>query len=132
MDLGQWQNTLAVNLTGPFLLCKAYLQALREAPQPTKDPASIVFIGSTAGKFGEADHGDYAATKAALMVSSCGRDSAILWQCTDWVYRQYGLTPTLKNEIVAIASRARVNSVDPGRHRRILHAIQYTRLIFDL
>jgi NAD(P)-dependent dehydrogenase (short-subunit alcohol dehydrogenase family) len=58
-----------------------------------KDTASIIFIGSTAGKFGEANHGDYAASKAALM---------------------YGLVPTLKNEIVAIAPRARVNSVNPG------------------
>ena len=93
MDLNQWSNTLAVNLTGPFLLCRAYLQALRSAPDATKDTASIIFIGSTAGKFGEAGHGDYAATKSALM---------------------YGLTPTLKNEIVRIASRGRVNSVNPG------------------
>ena len=93
MDIQQWQNTLAVNLTGPFLLCKAYLQALREAPQPAKDAASIIFIGSTAGKFGEANHGDYAAAKSALM---------------------YGLVPTLKNEIVSIAPRGRVNSINPG------------------
>ena len=93
MDLTQWQNTLAVNLTGPFLLCKAYLNALRDAPQPVKDAASIIFIGSTAGKFGEAGHGDYAASKSAVM---------------------YGLVPTLKNEIVKIAPRARVNSVNPG------------------
>ena len=93
MDVAQWQNTLAVNLTGPFMLCKYYLQALKDAPPSVKDAASIIFVGSTAGKFGEAKHGDYAATKAALM---------------------YGLTPTLKNEIVAVAPRGRVNSVNPG------------------
>jgi len=93
MDLSQWTNTLAVNLTGPFLLCKAYLRALRSAPEAVKRTASIIFIGSTAGKFGEAEHGDYAASKAALM---------------------YGLTPTLKNEIVSIAPRGRVNAVNPG------------------
>ena len=93
MDLAQWSNTLAVNLTGPFLLCRAYLRALRSAPDSVKDTASIIFIGSTAGKFGEAAHGDYSATKSALM---------------------YGLTPTLKNEIVAIAPKGRVNSVNPG------------------
>lgn len=93
MQLQQWQNTLAVNLTGPFLLCRAYLQGLKSAPEAVKDTASIIFIGSTAGKFGEANHGDYSATKSALM---------------------YGLTPTLKNEIVAIAPRGRVNSVNPG------------------
>ena len=93
MNLAQWNNTLAVDLTGPFLLCKAYLRALRKASDAVKDKASVTFIGSTAGKFGEADHGDYAAAKSALM---------------------YGLTPTLKNEIVAIAPRGRVNSVNPG------------------
>lgn len=93
MHLDQWQNTLAVNLTGPFLLCRAFLRDLRAAPDGVKDTASIIYIGSTAGKFGEASHGDYSASKSALM---------------------YGLTPTLKNEIVAIAPRGRVNSVDPG------------------
>jgi NAD(P)-dependent dehydrogenase (short-subunit alcohol dehydrogenase family) len=93
LDLEQWNNVLAVDLTGPFLLCRAYLRALRDADDKVKDPASIIFIGSTAGKFGEANHGDYAAAKSALM---------------------YGLTPTLKNEIVAIAPKARVNSVNPG------------------
>lgn len=93
MDLAQWSNTLATNLTGPFLLCKAYLKALRSASADEKEAASIIFIGSTAGKFGEANHGDYAASKSALM---------------------YGLTPTLKNEIVLIAPKGRVNSVNPG------------------
>ena len=93
LDLEQWNNVLAVDLTGPFLLCRAYLRALRNADAKAKDPASIIFIGSTAGKFGEANHGDYAAAKSALM---------------------YGLTPTLKNEIVTIAPKARVNSVNPG------------------
>lgn len=77
MGLDQWSNTLAVNLTGPFLLCREYLKALRSAPDAVKDTASIIFIGSTAGKFGEAGHGDYAATKSALM---------------------YGLTPTVSSK----------------------------------
>ncbi|KAI7220657.1 hypothetical protein KC333_g2203 [Hortaea werneckii] len=93
MELNQWQNTLAVNLTGPFLLCRAYQRALRDAPQSVKDTASIIFVGSTAGKFGEAGHGDYAASKSALM---------------------QGMTLTLKNELVRIAPRGRVNSVSPG------------------
>ncbi|KAF2172845.1 hypothetical protein M409DRAFT_62519 [Zasmidium cellare ATCC 36951] len=93
MSLSQWSNTLATDLTGPFLLCKAYLTALRSASDAEKETASIIFIGSTAGKFGEANHGDYAVSKSALM---------------------YGLTPTLKNEIVSIAPRGRVNSVNPG------------------
>ena len=93
MDLKQWNNVLAVDLTGPFLLCRAYLRTLRDAPDKVKHTASIIFIGSTAGKFGEWHHADYSACKAALM---------------------YGLTPSLKNEIVSIAPLGRVNSVNPG------------------
>ncbi|KAK3701777.1 hypothetical protein LTR37_015297 [Vermiconidia calcicola] len=94
LDLEQWKNVLDVDLTGAFLLCRAYLRSLRSSNDgKAKDTANIIFIGSTAGKFGEAGHGDYAAAKSALM---------------------YGLTPTLKNEIVAIAPKGRVNSVNPG------------------
>ena len=93
MSLEQWQNTLSIDLTGPFLLCKHFLKSLRTAPASVQDTANIIFIGSTAGKYGEAHHGDYAACKAALM---------------------YGFTATLKNEIVAIARKGRVNSVNPG------------------
>lgn len=93
MSLEQWRNTHAVNLDGSFLLTRAYLSALSTHPPSTTAPASICFIGSTAGKFGEHDHADYASTKSALM---------------------YGLVPTLKNEIVRIAPTGRVNSVNPG------------------
>jgi NAD(P)-dependent dehydrogenase (short-subunit alcohol dehydrogenase family) len=55
--------------------------------------ASIIIIGSTAGKFGEAYHADYAATKSALM---------------------YGFLRSLKNEIVKIVPRGRANCVAPG------------------
>lgn len=82
-----------MNLTGAFLLCKVYLRSLRIADDSTKATANIIFIGSTAGKFGEADHADYSASKAALMG---------------------GLLPSLKNEIVAIAPKGRVNSLNPG------------------
>ena len=45
-----------------------FATALRSASDKTKSSANIIFIGSTAGKFGEANHGDYAAAKSALMV----------------------------------------------------------------
>lgn len=93
LSLHQWQNTLAINLTGSFLLCREYLRALRTAPEAAKRTANVVLIGSTAGKFGEAGHADYATSKSGLM---------------------YGFTNTLKNEIVRIAPQARVNSVSPG------------------
>jgi NAD(P)-dependent dehydrogenase (short-subunit alcohol dehydrogenase family) len=93
LTLDQWRNTHNVNLDAAFLLCKEFLKRLQGQPPAVLATVSVTFIGSTAGKFGEAGHADYACSKAALM---------------------YGLVPTLKNEIVSVAPRGRVNSVNPG------------------
>ncbi|KPI43995.1 3-oxoacyl-[acyl-carrier-protein] 1, chloroplastic [Cyphellophora attinorum] len=95
MSLAQWRNTLSVNLDGTFLLCRDFLRQFRSArPSVSSSPAiSITLIGSTAGKYGEANHADYAASKSAI---------------------QTGLLLSLKNEIVAIAPKGRVNAVNPG------------------
>ncbi|HUP25354.1 MAG TPA: SDR family NAD(P)-dependent oxidoreductase [Thermoanaerobaculia bacterium] len=89
MTLAQWNDTVAVNLTGAFLCCRAFVRHLEQVP---RDEAAIVLVGSTAGIFGEPGHGDYAATKAGLR----------------------GLMLSLKNEIVHTAPRGRVNLVSPG------------------
>lgn len=90
MSLDQWHATIVADLTSAFLTCRAFLRQL--AAQP-RDAASIVLVGSTAALFGEADHADYSAAKAGLV---------------------YGLTRSLKNEIVRLAPRGRVNCVCPG------------------
>ena len=54
---------------------------------------SLVLVGSTAGLVGEAGHADYAAAKSAVLG---------------------GLLLSLKNEVVRVAPRARVNAVAPG------------------
>ncbi len=89
MDLKQWENTLAVNLTGTFLSAKYFFQNLERYPG---DYASLVLVGSTAGIFGEAWFCDYSTSKAAM----------------------YGLLMSLKNEIVHLAPKGRVNLVNPG------------------
>ncbi|TDL15388.1 NAD(P)-binding protein [Rickenella mellea] len=95
MTLDQWNSTLSANLTSSFLVTREFLRRL-EAPDMTeaqKDKVAIVLVGSTAGRYGEAGHADYAVSKSAMM---------------------YGLLLSLKNEIVKIASRGRVNCVAPG------------------
>ena len=52
-----------------------------------------MLVGSTAGRFGEAGHADYAAAKAAI---------------------QGGLLLSLKNEAARLGPRVRVNAVAPG------------------
>ncbi|KAJ7151118.1 NAD(P)-binding protein [Mycena filopes] len=93
MTLARWQKTIDTNLTAAFLVSREYLRQLAGASDDVKAKASIVFVGSTAGKYGEAGHADYAASKSALM---------------------YGLALSLKNEIVRIAPKGRINCVAPG------------------
>ncbi|KAF9502062.1 NAD-P-binding protein [Pleurotus eryngii] len=93
MSLDRWNHTINTNLTSSFLVARKYLQQLSLAPEELRAKANIVFIGSTAGKYGEAGHADYAVTKSAMM---------------------YGLTLSLKNEIVKIAPKGRVNCIAPG------------------
>ena len=86
LSLARWRTTLDANLTATFLTARAFLRRLR-------GHGSLVLVGSTAGLFGEAGHADYAAAKSAIV---------------------YGLLLSLKNEIVRIAPRGRVNAVCPG------------------
>lgn len=90
MSLTQWRETIEADLTSAFLTCRAFLRHLAEV---RRESASIVLVGSTAALFGEADHADYSAAKAGLT---------------------YGLTRSLKNEIVRLAPRGRINCVCPG------------------
>lgn len=70
MSLAQWEHCVNSNLTSTFLVVREYLNALENAIQSKKvgsrfgDRASVVFVGSTAGKFGEAGFADYASNKS--------------------------------------------------------------------
>ena len=79
---------LRQNLTATFLTARGFLREVER-----NGAGSLVLVGSTAGAVGEAGHADYAAAKSAL---------------------QGGLLLSLKNEIVRVAPRARVNAVAPG------------------
>jgi 3-oxoacyl-[acyl-carrier protein] reductase len=80
LPLERWRDTIDGNLTATFLTCRGFARQRGTA---------LVLIGSTAGRFGEAGHADYAAAKAAI---------------------GHGLLLSLKNELAP----ARVNVVAPG------------------
>jgi 3-oxoacyl-[acyl-carrier protein] reductase len=84
LPLSRWNETLRANLTATFLTARGFLRG---------GHGSLVLVGSTAGLFGEAGHADYAAAKSAIL---------------------HGLLLSLKNEVVRLGSRARVNAVAPG------------------
>ncbi len=88
LGLERWEATLRSNLTATFLTARGFLRVVERTGH-----GNLVLVGSTAGRFGEAGHADYAAAKAAL---------------------QGGLLLSLKNEIVRIAPHGRVNAVAPG------------------
>jgi 3-oxoacyl-[acyl-carrier protein] reductase len=87
------RDALDINLLGALWTARCFLGSLAASgPRPDGHGAALTFIGSTAGRFGEARHAEYAAAKAGLI----------------------GLMRTLKNEIVSIDPYARVNVVEPG------------------
>lgn len=88
LSLDRWQQTLAANLTATFLTARGFLREVERSGH-----GNLVLVGSTAGLFGEAGHADYASAKSAVV---------------------RGLLLSLKNEIVRIAPRGRVNAVCPG------------------
>jgi 3-oxoacyl-[acyl-carrier protein] reductase len=88
LPLERWEETLRANLTATFLTARAFL-----AEVARNGHGSLVMIASTAGLVGEAGHADYASAKSAIA---------------------HGLLLSLKNEVVRVAPRARVNVVAPG------------------
>jgi 3-oxoacyl-[acyl-carrier protein] reductase len=56
----QWHRTMDANLHSIFYTCRAAARRLR-------DDGRIVLVSSTAGQRGEANHGDYAASKGAMI-----------------------------------------------------------------
>ena len=87
LPLDRFEQTLRENLTATFLTARAFLGGLETGP------AALVLVGSTAGRFGEAGHADYAAAKAGI---------------------QGGLLLSLKNEAARLGPGVRVNAVAPG------------------
>jgi 3-oxoacyl-[acyl-carrier protein] reductase len=86
LSLERWRQTLDANLTSTFLTARGFLRQL-------EGDGALVFVGSTAGIFGEAGHADYAAAKSAVLG---------------------GLLLSLKNEGVRRSPGVRVNAVAPG------------------
>ncbi|EAW22333.1 SDR family oxidoreductase/polysaccharide deacetylase family protein [Aspergillus fischeri NRRL 181] len=96
LPLETWEKTYSVNVRGTFLTIKHFLRAARTAQQALGrelENLAVVVTGSETGVFGQEGHAEYASGKAGL---------------------QYGLVKSVKNEIVRLNSRARINAVAPG------------------
>jgi NAD(P)-dependent dehydrogenase (short-subunit alcohol dehydrogenase family) len=62
LSKAEWDKTLAVNLTGTFLMCRAVL------PHMLEHGGSIVNTGSTAGVFGQPYSAAYGASKGGVIL----------------------------------------------------------------
>lgn len=96
LDTERWDAVYSVNVRGTFLTIKHFLRSVKQAQDASGqelDNVSIIITGSETGVFGQAGHAEYASGKAGL---------------------QYGLVKTVKNEIVKLNSKARINAVAPG------------------
>jgi 3-oxoacyl-[acyl-carrier protein] reductase len=93
IDEQRLRRTVEVNLLGAAFTARAFLSRLaRTGPRADGHGAALVLIGSTAGRFGERGHADYAMAKAGLR----------------------GLALSLKNEIARVDPFGRVNVLEPG------------------
>ena len=96
MPVETWESGYRVNVRGTFLTIKYFLlsaKASQETQGKELENLAIVITGSECGKFGQAGHTEYASGKAGL---------------------QYGLVPTVKNEMVRLNGKGRINAVAPG------------------
>ena len=93
MSDAQWRRTAAVNLDGVFY-------CVRAASRMLADGGRIVIVGSTAGQRGEAGHGDYAASKGAVMslvkgvaVELADRDITVNCVAPGWIDTEMAAVP---------------------------------------
>ncbi|KAH7359980.1 polysaccharide deacetylase family protein-like protein [Pyrenochaeta sp. MPI-SDFR-AT-0127] len=96
MPTNLWDKTYAINVRGTYLTIKHFLRSVDSAQRDAGTElgnVSVVVTGSECGVFGQAGHVEYASGKAGL---------------------QYGLVRTVKNEIVKLNEKARINAVAPG------------------
>jgi NAD(P)-dependent dehydrogenase (short-subunit alcohol dehydrogenase family) len=96
LPIDLWEKVYAINIRGCFLTIKHFLRsakASQDAAGKEMEHLAVVVTGSECGKFGQEGHVEYASGKAGL---------------------QYGLIRGVKNEIVRLNSKARINAVAPG------------------
>ena len=96
VDTDKYDKVHATNVRGAFLTVKHFLLSVKKHQEETGkelDNVAIVVTGSETGVFGQEGHVEYAGGKAGL---------------------QYGFVRTVKNEIVRLNSKARINAVAPG------------------
>lgn len=96
IDAEKYDKVHTTNVRGTFLTVKHFLLSVKKHQEATGkelENVAVVVTGSETGIFGQEGHVEYAGGKAGL---------------------QYGFVRTVKNEIVRLNPKARINAVAPG------------------
>ena len=93
MSDGQWRRTMAVNLDSIFYTTRAAITMMNNGGR-------IVLVSSTAGQRGEANHGDYAASKGAMIslvkgvcIELASRDITVNCVAPGWIDTEMAAKP---------------------------------------
>jgi NAD(P)-dependent dehydrogenase (short-subunit alcohol dehydrogenase family) len=84
IDAAEWEDTFRVNVTGTFLVCKAFLPGMI-----AQRSGSVVVVGSVTGKRPLLNRTPYAASKTALI----GMVRTLAWELGPWNVRINLLSP---------------------------------------
>lgn len=84
IDLADWQETFAVNVTGTYLCCRAFLPSMIE-----RGSGSIIIIGSMTGKRPLLNRTPYCASKMALV----GLARTLAWETGPYGIRVNVISP---------------------------------------
>jgi NAD(P)-dependent dehydrogenase (short-subunit alcohol dehydrogenase family) len=108
----EWEETFAVNVTGPYLCCRAFLPSMIE-----RHAGSIIFISSMTGKRPLVGRATYAAGKMALV----GLARTLAWETGPYGIRVNVISPgAVEGERVerVIREQARVEGISLEESRR--------------
>jgi NAD(P)-dependent dehydrogenase (short-subunit alcohol dehydrogenase family) len=108
----EWEETFAVNVTGPYLCCRAFLPPMIE-----RRAGSIIFISSMTGKRPLVGRATYAAGKMALV----GMARTLAWETGPYGIRVNVISPgAVEGERVerVIREQARVEGISLEESRR--------------
>lgn len=108
----EWEETFAVNVTGPYLCCRAFLPSMIE-----RRAGSIIFISSMTGKRPLVGRATYAAGKLALV----GMARTLAWETGPYGIRVNVISPgAVEGERVerVIREQARVEGISLEESRR--------------
>ena len=112
MSDGEWDEMIAINLTGTFNVIRAAVPAMKEARS-----GRIINISSTAGQRGEAFHSHYAATKGGVisLTKSLATELAPFGILVNCVAPGWTVTDMTRDDLIGARRESILQTIPLGR-----------------